>query len=114
MINLKKSLHAWGTDDFNHTLKAELQALGVDELPLQQGLKASSIALDDKLSAVILHTREHSNVIDVKAGLFYTGMVAGCACVDDPTPENELTEYCEVMLNIDRHNGDTKVTLLAD
>jgi hypothetical protein len=42
MIRLTNSMAAWGTPEFAAVLKQELQALGGDGLPLQQGLSASS------------------------------------------------------------------------
>jgi len=53
-------------------------------------------------------------VIRVKAGIFYTGVIAGCSCADDPTPIDEQNEYCVVQFDIDRTTADATVTLLAE
>jgi hypothetical protein len=50
----------------------------------------------------------------VKAGIFYTGVIAGCSCADDPTPVDELNEYCVVQFDIDRMTAETTVRLLAE
>ena len=112
MIQLKKILPAWGTPGFNSILKAELETLGVDQLPLQQGLTSSSFALDKNLAVIILRSSQNTDTISVKASIFYSGVLAGCSCADDPSPNDEQNEYCEVQLEIDRLTGETTVTLI--
>ena len=114
MIRLPKTLSAWQTTDFNAVLKDEIEHLDADLLPLQQGLSHSSVANADTLSVMILNVAEQANCIQVKAGLFYTGIIAGCSCADDPTPVDEINEYCEVRFEIDKQTGEAVVTLLQD
>ena len=114
MIRLSKTLAAWGTPDFEDTLKEEIEQLGPEQLPLQQGLSTSSYALDNKVKVRIINASEEANCIHAKLGIFYTGIIAGCSCADDPTPINENNEYCEVQLEINRTTAETTVTLLAD
>ncbi len=112
-IQLKKSLSAWGTPEFNLILKMELEGLDVDQLPLQQGLSSSSFALDDNLSVIIMSSSLRTDIIAVKAGIFYSGLIAGCNCADDPSPDsNEQNEYCEIQLQIDRATGEASVSLI--
>ena len=113
MFYLHLSLQAWGTDDFTDTFKKEISVLNAYDLPLQQGLSSSSHATCDNLSASILRTDSDESYIYVKAGLFYTGIIAGCSCADDPTPVNENSEYCEAMFTISRNTAETTVTLLS-
>ena len=114
MIRLSESLAAWGAPAFRDALKAEIARLGPADLPLQQGLSGSSYATDTPPQAVILSATDAGDCIRVKAGLFYAGIIAGCSCADDPTPVDEQTEYCEVLLEIDKGSGETKVTLLQE
>jgi len=44
MLSLGKTLAAWLTPDFEDAFKREVEQLGVEELPLQQGLSQSSYA----------------------------------------------------------------------
>jgi hypothetical protein len=53
------------------------------------------------------------NVIRVKAGIFYQGVLGGCSCADDPTPASEINEYCEVQLDIDKSTAATAVELVT-
>jgi len=113
-MKLENILNAWGQADFKQRLKAEIENMSVAQLPLQQGLSSSSIALDDSLNAVILAVDETTKCIRIKAGIFYTGMIAGCSCADDPTPAAEQSEYCEVQLDINRLTAETTIVLLSD
>ncbi len=114
MIRLDKSLRAWGTPDFDAVLKQEIAQLDLDRLPLQQGLSGSAYVVDAPITTVILSVAEMPDVIRVKAGIFYKGVIAGCSCADDPTPVGENDEYCEVRLDIDKSSAATAVALAAE
>lgn len=114
MLRLTRSLHAWGTPEFAAILKQEIEQAGADPLPLQQGLSASSVALGDKISVMITSVSEDAGFIHARAGVFYSGVIAGCSCADDPTPVNENSEYCELRFDIDKQTAATTVTLLAE
>ncbi len=114
MIQLNKALRAWQSPDFEAVMKEEIERLDADLLPLQQGLSQSSHAKSDKLSARIISVADEADCLRVKAGLFYTGVIAGCNCADDPTPVDEINEYCEVRFDIDKKTAETTVTLLRD
>lgn len=112
MIRLSKALSAWQTPEFNAVLKEEIEQLGADRLPLQQGLSRTSQVTEGRPGAVILRVTEEPDCLRVKAGLFYAGIIAGCSCADDPTPIDEQTEYCELQIDIDKNTAETTITLL--
>ena len=114
MIRLTKSLKAWGTTNFADILKTEVEQVKADALPLQQGLSLSSYVTDSPHKAVIVNVSEEADFIRVKAGLFYSGIIAGCSCADDPTPISEQTEYCEVLFAINKKTAEAKVILLRE
>ena len=114
MIRLPASLNAWGTPEFETVLKREIEQVDAGLLPLQQGLSASSYVTDRPFQARIISVREDAGQIRVKAGIFYTGVIAGCSCADDPTPIDAQTEYCVVQISIDRTTADATVTLLKE
>lgn len=109
---LHETLSTWGQATFERTLKSELQQLDVNTLPLQRGLTQGSYASDDNLSVVILSVSEDSETIHAKAGIFYTGIIPGCQCADDPSPNNQVNEYCEVRVDIDKHSAACQIQLL--
>jgi len=110
MIYLSKSLKAWGSADFNSTLKREIEQLGDGPLPLQQNLTVSSVALDHQLEALVLGVSEDAGEIHAKVGILYSGIIPGCSCADDPTPMDVQNEYCEVQVDIDKATAETKIT----
>ena len=112
MIQLNQTLHAWGTPDFKAVLKQEIAQLGVDQLPLQQGLTSANYVTAAPISVMIHHVAEMDNIIRVRAGVFYQGILGGCSCADDPTPTSESNEYCEVQLDIDKSTAVTTVVLV--
>ena len=113
MLRLPDALRAWGTPDFEAVLKREL-AEHADELPLQQGLAVSNYVVDAPITVVIHSKDQTDGTIRVKAGIFYKGIVMGCACEGDPTPAPENTEYCVVLLEIDNTTAATGVTLMEE
>ena len=42
MTRLTNALNAWGAPDFESVLKKEIEQLGAEHLPLQQGLSTGS------------------------------------------------------------------------
>jgi len=113
MFYLSLSLQAWNTTCFNDVFKKEVCSLNADALPLQQGLAHSSYANADNLSITILKIEHDAVKILVKAGLFYTGIIAGCNCADDPTSVDENNEYCEAVFSINKKTAETTVSLIS-
>ena len=114
MIRLDSVLNAWGTRGFETVLKHEISQLGTSQRPLQQGLSIGNYVAADPVTVVINSVAELENVIRVKAGIFYKGLIGGCSCADDPTPTSEYNEYCEVQLDIETATAATSVVLVTD
>lgn len=114
MPQLTRSLASFGTPEFETALKEELAALGPDQLGLQQALTAGSTARSEGIGIMILRHLETPDSIQVRAGVFFTSVLGGCACADDPTPENENAEYCEIDVIVDRQTGEARVQPARD
>ena len=113
-MHLTHTLRAWDTPGFEDTLKQELAQLGANHLPLQQGLTTGNYVADAPLTVAIHSVVEMGNVIRVRAGIFYSGVIGGCSCADDPTPTSDINEYCEVQLYIDKATAATTVVLISE
>ncbi|MFK5915216.1 MAG: hypothetical protein QM484_12660 [Woeseiaceae bacterium] len=111
-MTLPKTLFAYDTPEFKTVLKNEIQNIGASQLPLQQCLSFSSAVGDSDFSIVVLKTSVDDKKIHIKTGVFYTGIIAGCSCSDDPTPTDEQNEYCEMLFSINRDTAETHVSLL--
>lgn len=114
MINLRKSLAVWGTPAFEARLRGEIEELDAGLLPLQQALSQGSYVTDAKFSVMLISAAEEATFLRVKLGIFYSAIIAGCSCADDPTPVDELPEYCQIELLIDKVSGDAVIRPVTD
>ncbi len=114
MILLERVVKAWGRPEFERVLKQALLELDAKTLLLQQGLQHSSHALTEGMSVLINRVGEEDGRILVRVGIFYSGIIAGCSCADDPSPVDPVTEYLELLLEIDRETAAASIRLLAE
>jgi len=114
MINLPKSLDAWGSPDFEKILCNEVEEIDAGLFPFQQGLSRGSYVTSTKFKTMLIHIDDETKNLRVKLGIFYTAIIAGCSCADDPTPIDELAEYCEVELFIDKVSAEATINLLEE
>ncbi|MCK5809784.1 MAG: hypothetical protein KAH00_01785 [Cocleimonas sp.] len=112
MIKLEASLKAWGTDQFKPMLRNEISALDETNLPLQEGLSRANFVDASDLSVLVLNIAETDALIQVKTGIFYEGIIAGCNCSDDPSPMPSHTEYCVIRFEINKQTAETNVLLI--
>lgn len=113
-MNLKSVAQGWGGAGFDETFRTEVERLRHEELPLQQGLSLSSCVSDEPFRVMVIHSEADAQTLQVRAGVFYSGIIAGCSCADDPTPTDVQAEYCQLRFEIDRHSGETRVVLLEE
>ena len=114
MINLSKIAQAISSDNINAIAKIEIENIDPLLLPLQQGLTLSSYVGKSAFKAIILNITTDNQHIKIKTGIFYTGIIAGCSCSDDPSPTDEQNEYCELLFQINKDTAVTSVKLLED
>lgn len=114
MIQMTNVLNAWGTPVFSDVLKRSLEQLDADQLPLQQGLTQSIYTTGANRKVEVLDVSDDADFIHAKTGIFYSGMIGGTNCEDDPGPNAEVSEYCEVEVDIDKKTAEAKVKLLYD
>ena len=114
MLQLPQTLKTWDTPTGKDTLKAEIEALDSQQLPLQQGLTQSSYVSDEPFRAMVISVGEQDGRLQAKLGIFYSGIIAGCNCADDPTPVDTTPEYCVIEVDIDKTSGEASVSLAPD
>lgn len=113
MASLPDTLSSWGSPAFEAAFKKEAAALGASVLPLQQGLTHGSYAIDRVDAVTLLSVTEVGDRLEIRAGLHYAGIIAGCSCADDPTPNNETVEHCDILVVLDRQSAEASISLLA-
>lgn len=87
--------------------------LTLDQLPLQQALTSGSVASKENLQISINRTRQLQHSLVVDTGIFYSSIIAGCNCADDPTPTDLINEYCELRFSIDLDSAETHISILG-
>ncbi|MEW6313656.1 MAG: hypothetical protein AB1513_06360 [Pseudomonadota bacterium] len=113
-LRLPLALAAWGSPEFKQVLKQELEQPGPAALPLQQGLSQGSHTLEAPITVMVIGASEAAGSIHARVGVFFSSIIAGCNCADDPTPVSPQNEYCEIRLVIDRATAKTIATLAED
>ena len=112
MFTLKKSLQAWNTSTFDNVFKSEVSALNKQLLPLQKSLLFSSYVSPEKISPVIMSSSSDTTHLMIKTTIFYTGIIAGCSCADDPAPQDTQQESCDLLFRINLNNAETQIELI--
>ena len=111
MTRFTESLSAWGTESFSPTLKREIEELPPGTLPLQQGTTQGGVVDESALSTTVINTTDGKDGIEARVGVFFSEIVGGCSCGDDPLTENA---YCELSVTIDRATAETRFTLFQE
>lgn len=108
-FKLVASVGAFGTPAFAEVLRRELLALPGGVLPIEgeQGglIDPASIAL------TLLSSQADAERIEVAVGVFFTEIVGGCSCGDEPFNVNT---YIELSLRIERTDGAAAIRLRWD
>ncbi len=93
-------------------LKADLEALPSGLLPLQQALRQGSVALYQDLHPVVLSVDSGPDTHELVCTLFFSSLVAGCQCADDPSPEERLAESARLRILIDARDASAEIRLI--
>jgi hypothetical protein len=113
-VKLERAVAAWGSGDFERTLKHELEGLTVHDLPLQAALRGASRVAEQGFSVMVLGSSADGRRVSARIGVFFTGMEAGSCCADDPSPPCEQAEYGELRVEIDKATAEAFVSLEAE
>jgi len=109
MTILSNSLLNWQQPQFKSVLTLELLQLSSEELPLHKATNSGGFIKPEQLDLVILSTKENNDDLLIKTGIFFTELIGGCNCHDDPTEENI---YCEALITINKKNARSQITLI--
>jgi hypothetical protein len=102
-------LYAHRTAEFGTVLKHQLENLPSGTLPLYQGTSQGGYVDDSDISVTILEIREDEHRIQARAGVFFTEIIVGCSCGDDPMPVNA---YCELLIQLDKTTAEAKFEVI--
>lgn len=105
-INLRHCLDTTDATELKRRLGAALGRLPTGALPLQHGCDQGGLVDDQAVSASVLGFEQTAGHLTARVGVFFTEVVGGCNCNDDPLQTNA---YCVVEVRIDRATGATEL-----
>jgi hypothetical protein len=103
-------LQSMDSADFDVAFKLAVESLSVEQLQLQHAVKNGSIALADGITVMVISHQQTELFLQVKSGIFFRSMIAGCNCADDPGPMDTLEEYAEVWFSINKKDASFTIT----
>jgi hypothetical protein len=109
VARLSRVRDSWAGPDFATILGDELQALGGEGLPLHLGLNEGGMVDASRLQVTVIRSEADPAVIRATVGLFFTEVVGGCSCGDEPEAK---PVYCEMRVHIDRGSAETRFEML--
>jgi hypothetical protein len=104
-------LRAWQTGAFGPTLKGEIEGMGAETLPLDQGTSQGGLVDDSKITATVLTVADDASSILADVGAFFTEIVAGCSCGDEP---DSINAYCRMRIRIDKTTAEAQIRLVSE
>ena len=99
MLKLPNILENCRAGAIEAVLKRELENLPTGTLPLHLCTSRGGYVDDSDISATVIDVKQAEHHLLCKVGIFFSEIVVGCGCGDDPFPENA---YCELMVSIDK------------
>jgi hypothetical protein len=108
---LPAALTAWQSDDFARVLKDEIESLDSGTLPLSQGTSQGGMVDDSDVTATVLTSKENEESIIAVVGVFFTEIVAGCSCGDEP---EEINAHCLLQVRIDKASARARIHVISD
>jgi len=106
-----KALRAWKSDAFGPTLKGEIEAMTADTLPLHAGTSQGGLVDDGKLAATVLTVADDERFIVADVGIFFSEIVGGCSCGDEP---ESINAYCRMRIRIDKTTAEARIHPVSD
>ncbi|MBT8429849.1 MAG: glucosamine--fructose-6-phosphate aminotransferase [Gammaproteobacteria bacterium] len=108
-IRLGHCLEAEDSERFKQRLASALNALPRGSLPLHAGCGQGGLVDDSDISASVLGVEQDNDRFVARVGIFFTEIVGGCNCNDDPL---EVNAYCVLEVAISRADGVATFTPL--
>jgi len=109
MPKLPDALQQCRSSSFKNALKRELENLPAGALPLEQGTSRGGFVDDSDISVSVIYATKNDNCIQAKVGVFFTEIITGCSCGDEPVAENA---YCEMLIRIDNTTSEAEFIVI--
>ena len=103
MLNLYDALAFRDAREFSMQLKHAIEALDASLMPLHRCVSQGGQVDASNMAVTVLGVTTVEDEICARIGVFFTEVVGGCSCGDEPF---ESPVYCELGLTINRQSGD--------
>jgi len=105
-------LRAWNSETFAQVLKDGIEGMDLEHLPLHEGCTQGGLVGDSKLTATVFEGVDEGSAIRAEVGIFFTELVAGCSCGDEPDAVNT---YCRFRICIiDKASAAAEIHVIPD
>ena len=104
------SLRSYGTEDFQKALKHEIETMDRRELPLERATMQGGIIGEQGITATVISVNDNSHSIEAEVGVFFTEVIGGCSCGDDPLEQNV---GCTLRFVIDKNTANTIIEVIS-
>ncbi|CAB5501782.1 hypothetical protein [uncultured Gammaproteobacteria bacterium] len=96
----------------NDKFKQAFKSLTLDDLPLAVCCHHSGDIDKDSIEIAILSSAESENIIQLKTGVFFREVLAGCACSDNLSQAISYENgYCELHIKFDKDADKLEIAL---
>lgn len=110
MTILSASVNAWGTAAFTPALRAELERLRSDVLPIAHAIDSGNRLDDSDLGIIVNEVSDDETHIHAKVGVFFNQIVECFTCRGGDGMCDEA--YGELLVSIDKTSGEARFTPL--
>ena len=90
-------------------LAMALQELPPGSLPLRAGCNQGGLVDDSDIKVSVLSVTRGTDRVSARVGIFFSELVGGCNCNDDPVVANA---YCLLEVTFGRGDGQVEFTAL--
>jgi len=111
MPRLPRARTAWGSPAFASTLKSEIEALPAGSLPLDGATTQGGRVGEQGITVTVLQAEDAGHAIHARVGVFFTEVVGGCSCGEEPMP---VQAHCELQVEIAKADAMVRFVLLPD
>lgn len=80
-------------------------------LPLDRCVSQGSAADDGHCTVMVLRAGDDARAVHARVGVFFTEVVGGCSCGDDPA---SIPAYCELRIRIDKTTAEADIGIVPD
>ncbi|MGB5261534.1 MAG: glucosamine--fructose-6-phosphate aminotransferase [Gammaproteobacteria bacterium] len=108
---LPAAVRDWGTEYFEQTLKDEIEALDAAWLPLFTGTRQGGRVDAADIAATVLGSCAHEQTIQARVGVFFSEVVGGCSCGDEPFLQ---PAYCLLLVTIEKRTAQAGFAVIEE